>query len=179
MVTDLAVSGATSADLLTTIAVTEARAALSDAQLITITIGGNDFLQGAGACRTLVCLEPLLSDIERRLNEVAAQVRTYAPDALILMTNYPDVVAGNPAALSVLGYGSFEVAREVAVRSSDLVCSVAERHDFVCVDIYRAFNGPQGDESPWDEGLLAEDIIHPSPEGHRLIARLLCEIACA
>lgn len=177
--TDLSVSGATTADLLTTISVTEARAALSEAQLVTITIGGNDFLQGAGACRTPVCLEPLLTDIERRLNEVAAQVRSRAPGALILMTNYPDVVAGNPAALSALGYGSFEVAREVSVRSSDLVCSVAERHDFVCVDIYRAFNGPEGDESAWDDGLLAEDVIHPSAEGHRLIARLLCEVACA
>ena len=178
-VTDLAVSGATTADLLTTISGAEARAALRQAQLVTITIGGNDFLQAAGACRTeMACLNETVAEVEERLIEVAGRVRAAAPDALILMTNYPDVVAGNPPALSFLGYGSFEAAREVSMRSSEMVCSVAERHGMTCVDVYRAFNGEDGETSAWKEGLLAVDIIHPSAEGHRLIARLLCDLAC-
>jgi lysophospholipase L1-like esterase len=178
-VTDLAVSGATTADLLTTISGPDERAALQEAQLVTITIGGNDFLQTAGACRTeMACFDETLDEIEDRLIEVAGRVRVEAPGALILMTNYPDVVAGNPAALSFLGYGSFEIAREISMRSSELVCSVAEDHDMTCVDVYRAFNGADGEASAWEEGLLATDIIHPSPEGHRLIARLLCDLAC-
>ena len=178
-VTDLAVSGATTADLLTTISGAEAKTALQQAHLVTVTIGGNDFLQAAGECRTdLACLNGTVDDIEVRLVEVATRVRAEAPDALILMTNYPDVVAGNPAALSFLGYGSFEAAREVSMRSSEMVCSVAERNDMTCVDVYRAFNGNDGRTSAWGEGLLAVDIIHPSAEGHRLIARLLCDFVC-
>ena len=178
-VTDLAVSGATTTDLLSTISGAEEKAALRQAQLVTITIGGNDFLQSAGACRTQMdCYDATLTEIEGRLLEVAARVRAEAPGALILMTNYPDVVAGNPSALSFLGYGSFETAREISKRSSDMVCSVAQRHGMTCVDVYRAFNGPDGEASAWEEGLLAIDIIHPSSEGHRLIARLLCDLAC-
>lgn len=178
-VTDLAVSGATTADLLTSISGAEEKAALGRAQLVTITIGGNDFLQTAGSCRTeMACFEETLARIEDRLTEVAERVRAEAPTALILMTNYPDVVAGNPAALSFLGYGSFGTAREIAMRSSEMVCSVAERHGMTCVDVYGAFNGPDGQTSAWEEGLLAIDIIHPSAEGHRLIARVLCDLAC-
>ncbi|HWC13464.1 MAG TPA: SGNH/GDSL hydrolase family protein [Actinomycetota bacterium] len=177
-VSDLAVSGATTADLLAAISSPDARAALERAHLVTITIGGNDFLQTAGTCSALPCYEALLGEIEKRLDEVAMRVRSEAPDALILMTNYPDPVAGNPAALAFLGYGSFDVAREISTRSSDLVCSVAERHDITCVDVHAAFNGPDGDRSASDEGLMADDIIHPSDKGHRVIAGLLCDIAC-
>ena len=178
-VTDLSVSGATTADLLSTISGADQKAALHEAQLVTITIGGNDFLQTAGTCRTdMACFDETLAGIEQRLIEVAEEVRAAAPNAVILMTNYPDVAAGNPSALSFLGYGSFEAAREISMDSSEMVCSVAERHDMECVDVYRAFNGDDGKTSAWQEGLLAIDIIHPSPEGHRLIARLLCELAC-
>lgn len=178
-VTDLSVSGATTADLRATISDPEQKTALGKAQLVTITIGGNDFLRTAAACGSaLPCLEGTLVDIERSLTEIAERVRADAPGALILVTNYPDVVAGNQAALSFLGYGSFEIAREVSMRSSEMVCSVAERHDMTCVDVYRAFNGPEGEGSAWEKGLLAQDIIHPSAEGHRLIAQLLCDIAC-
>ena len=177
-VTDLSVSGATTDDLSSAIATPDAQAALREAHLVTITIGGNDFLQATGTCRTLACFQPVLGDIQRRLTAVAGQVRSKAPSALILMTNYPDPVAGNPAALGFLGYGTFEDARAISRRSSELVCSVAERHDMTCVDVYRAFNGEAGEDSAWDQGLLAEDIIHPSAEGHRLIAELLCDITC-
>ena len=178
-VTDLAASGATTDDLLKTISGPQGQAALQAAQVITITIGGNDFLQSAVSCREPACFDGVVSAIEQELNEVAARVRAVAPDALILMTNYPDVVAGNDAALAFLGYGSFEVARDISMRSSDMVCSVAERHGMRCVDVYEAFNGADGEKSAWDEGLLATDIIHPSEEGHRLIAQLLCDIACS
>lgn len=178
-VNDLSVSGATTADLLSTISGAEQRAALQGAQLVTITIGGNDFLQSAGACRTdMACFDETLAAIEQRLVDVAKQVRSSAPAALILMTNYPDVVAGNPSALSFLGYGSFETAREISMESAEMVCSVAERHDMTCVDVYGAFNGEDGKTSAWQEGLMAVDIIHPSSEGQRLIADLLCDLAC-
>ena len=178
-VTDLSVSGATTEDLMKTISSQQEQAFLQEAQVITITIGGNDFLQTASACRDLACFEGVLPAIETRLTDAAARVRAAAPDALILMTNYPDVVAGNEAALGFLGYGSFEVARDISMRSSELVCSVAERHGMRCVDVYEAFNGADGEKSAWEEGLLATDIIHPSEDGHRLIAQLLCDIACS
>jgi len=178
-VTDLAVNGATTEDLLAAISSPQQRAGLTGAQVITITIGGNDFLQTARTCTEPACFEGVLVEIEDRLNVIAARVRDAAPDALILMTNYPDVMAGSAAALAFLGFGSAEVARDISMRSNEMICAVADRHGMRCVDVYGAFNGADGEASARDKGLLANDIIHPSEEGHRLIAQLLCDIACS
>ena len=54
---------------------------------------------------------------------------------------------------------------------NEMLCSAAEKHGFACVDIYHAFNGPDGSKASGD--LLAEDYTHPSDKGNGLIAELL------
>ncbi|WP_168207530.1 SGNH/GDSL hydrolase family protein [Microlunatus elymi] len=54
-----------------------------------------------------------------------------------------------------------------------MICRSAEQHGFTCVDVYHAFNGPQGTESPGS--LLADDYTHPSNSGNALIAELLID----
>jgi len=52
-----------------------------------------------------------------------------------------------------------------------MICDVAEAHDVTCVDIYHAFNGPDGHRASGD--LLAGDYTHPSDKGNALIAKVL------
>ena len=52
-----------------------------------------------------------------------------------------------------------------------MLCESAERHGFVCADIYHAFNGEDGTKKSGD--LLAADDTHPSDEGNERIARVL------
>ena len=52
-----------------------------------------------------------------------------------------------------------------------MLCESAERHGFVCADIYHAFNGKDGTKPSGD--LLAADYTHPSDAGNERIARVL------
>jgi lysophospholipase L1-like esterase len=53
-------------------------------------------------------------------------------------------------------------------------CAVAHESGFVCVDLYHAFNGPDGKSPAGD--LLEHDYSHPSRKGNALIANLLMEL---
>ena len=52
-------------------------------------------------------------------------------------------------------------------------CGRATTNFFTCVDVYHAFNGPDGDQPIGD---LAVDGAHPSQAGHDRIAELLVEL---
>lgn len=52
-------------------------------------------------------------------------------------------------------------------------CAVAAESGFACLDVYHAFNGPDGMAPAGD--LLESDYTHPSRKGNALIADLLLE----
>jgi lysophospholipase L1-like esterase len=52
-----------------------------------------------------------------------------------------------------------------------MLCDSATSNGFDCVDVYHAFNGPDGSKPSAD--LLADDYTHPSQQGNDEIARLL------
>lgn len=69
---------------------------------------------------------------------------------------------------------TFVAATRLTVDAWDsTICDAAKTHDFTCVDVYHAFNGPQGADAAGD--LLAADYIHPSQLGNDRIADLLAE----
>ena len=55
----------------------------------------------------------------------------------------------------------------------DALCDEAEAVGAVCVDVYTAFNGPDGDQPPGD--FVAADYTHPSQVGNDGISDLLIE----
>lgn len=55
-----------------------------------------------------------------------------------------------------------------------MLCDTGAAHEFVCVDVYHAFNGPDRSEAPGDR--LHDDYTHPSQAGHDLIAELLEQV---
>ena len=58
-----------------------------------------------------------------------------------------------------------------------MLCAAAEENGFPCVDIYTAFNGPDG-LTPSGE-LLAGDYTHPSDKGNEVIAGVLVDMGYA
>jgi len=60
---------------------------------------------------------------------------------------------------------------------SDMICKAAEENEFVCADIYHAFNGPDGLTPSGD--LVQTDYTHPSYKGNELIAQVLVDLGFA
>ena len=56
---------------------------------------------------------------------------------------------------------------------NDVLCKTAVAHNYSCVDLYHAMNGPDG-KKPL--GPLTIDGVQPSQEGNDLIAELLADV---
>lgn len=63
--------------------------------------------------------------------------------------------------------------KPVIAAYNTVICQVARQYHAICIDLYHAFNGPDGTRDAGN--LLGPDHTHPSTQGHRLIARLLIE----
>jgi lysophospholipase L1-like esterase len=184
--TNLAVGGATSADVLTQLSGEQTRSALSRADLVVVTIGANDVesvsdptscpAPSAGsrqgddvveACyrRQLSALE---ANLDRTLGEVASMMT--APGARVLVTGYWNVFldgaiarAKGPAYVALADAATRAVNRRIE--------AAASAHGATYVDLFTAFRGSDGSEDCTP--LLAPDGDHPSAQGHALIARTL------
>lgn len=61
--------------------------------------------------------------------------------------------------------------KEVIDAWNKMICKAAEDNGFLCADIYRIFNGPDGLTPSGD--LVASDYTHPSDKGNEVIASTL------
>lgn len=162
-------------------------ATLAAADIIVVTIGHNDTPWNASddACDgdteptdapafwrafTGPCVEVEVARFRQNMDTILAVVaglRAGMPTALRLTTQYNDVLAVPTAPA---------IAQRVSIQVKDAfnaaACQVAQEHGFVCVDVYHAFNGPNGDQNPGDL-ISSSDYTHPTAKGHQLIAQLL------
>jgi lysophospholipase L1-like esterase len=130
--------------------------ALAGADIVSVTIGFND-LPGPVPLNN----EPLMDAYDAQLEAILDRIeklRDGKPTLLLLTQIYNN---GGPFWTSTV-----EAQNEV-------ICRVAKRHDAVCVDVYRAFNGADGTASPAALGYLAADDTHPSQLGQEAIAATL------
>lgn len=175
-----AVPGATSEDLLVSLRNSASvRSDLEQAEIITVTISANDWEPSynaylAGRCEELACLEKRLKSIEQNLEDIIEELLAIrgTEDTVIRFTDYFDSLMKNPVARAAglrpqLWRNLVPTIREW----SDLICGMAERNGIACARTAPAFNGPDGSNSPYRQGLLAFDGRHLSEEGHRLMAR--------
>jgi lysophospholipase L1-like esterase len=184
--TNLADASLASADLLQRVLHSATmRTAIAGADIVTITVGGNDadpFADHpAGTCAAggdgRTCLAAYAPDLEKNLDGIVAEIlvlragqptaiRITSPDynPFIGLTSSPDLPAFDPQ------FG-LTFYRQVAEAETAAACAVAQRHGALCVDFYHAFNGADGtqDAAPF----LAADHLHPSPTGQQRIADLL------
>jgi lysophospholipase L1-like esterase len=188
-VTNLAVNGKTSAQLLSEVrSDPTTRKALEKAQVVLLGIGGADYNAGdddfaAGRCHAEACYAPGLKSFARNFDAIVAAIRKLrgANTTVLRSITQPNVLPGaedvippflKPIATRI---GSYQA--RTANRS---ICDVMAKYDGRCIDVLEAFNGPHGTENAYKNGLLNhEDCCYPSAKGQQLMAELLFKTGLA
>lgn len=180
-VINLGVDGWTSTDLLDSLAPDREEAtATSTADIVTVTIGANDFypqfdtyLGGdCGGDDGLACFTAVLPELEDTLTSVLERI--FALDAArptVLVTGYWNVFPDGAVARQLYGPQFVDDSAELTRRTNDVIAAVARDHGAIYVDLLTVFKGDRGDRDPTD--LLSDDGDHPNQDGHRRIAGAL------
>lgn len=117
-------------------------------------------------------IETYRSDYQSIFGEVSSLVRE--PRVLLALTVYNNAL-GYPGTEGAVSAGEMEQLATTTKRMTDkwneMLCETGEANNFGCVDIYHAFNGPDGTTAP--SAKLGTDYTHPSQIGNDVIAALL------
>lgn len=182
-VVNLGVSGSTSADLLGSFADPALTAELSGADIITVTIGANDFLPmlptaldgQCGGADGLACFTEELDELGTNLTAIIDrihQIRQDLPTA-IRVTGYWNVFLDGQVADQVDGVSFHQTSNELTRRANAVIREVAHTKHVTYVDLYTQFKGTDGGND--DTSLLAPDGTHPDQAGHQAIAEALTQ----
>lgn len=196
-VDNLAVHGRRVQGVADQLAAGEAADALADADLVIVSFGANDYPPYRGTqqpCRvadtptfeaavaalaatTTACVGRVVRSTLRTAYDALAEVLDEAPDARLAVLAPYDFWVGWPEVEGVPDRAMIADAQRTmtyAVRVwRDALCAVVADLHGTCIDLYTAFNGPDGDRPAGD--LLSSDHTHPSQEGNDLIRDLLLE----
>jgi lysophospholipase L1-like esterase len=169
--------GLTSAGLLAQVNGAAMAPVLRAADLVTITIGANDFnseLASDESCATLSCYAPALQQMTADVNAVTAQIAALTrPGTTVVLTGYWNVFLDGAVGAQ---RGSTYVAISDALtrQVNAALAQVAQGSHDLFADLYTPF---KGDGSADDTHLLAPDGDHPNAAGHRLIAAAIANAA--
>jgi lysophospholipase L1-like esterase len=177
-----AVNGLTSGDLAKALEHDDdLRAAISEAEVITWNIGGNDLDEGrvqvlVGSCGGAdgqSCVRAAVKRIERNWDRIfKAIVALRSPQEAIVRVvgdYYPYVASDRISGIAD------KMRQHVGQLSKDLR-DLAKRYGVDVADAYLAFNGPSGDDDPIAAGLVGRDGIHPTIAGQQRTADLLAAL---
>jgi lysophospholipase L1-like esterase len=171
---------------------------LASADVIVMSVGFNDqppFADAYGGCPepirdsdligavveraaevTPECIDTAVRALRTRIAEVFAAVRAQASGASIAALTPYDAWLGwdyleshDEATRTAL----LEAERYWFHAWREAICEEAEAVNAACIDVYTAFNGPDGTQPAGD--LLAADYTHPSQEGNDVIRDLLVD----
>lgn len=171
-VQNLAAVRTTSSDLLDAVEANPTlRAAIQEADIITITIGIND-INPCGAETDRACYDSAIAGLQTNLEALLREIDTLQGDHphTLRATAYYNFKIGNPVAAQ-LGPSFQAFYAEQLASLNGAICEAVAAHDGLCVDLLPAFNGTAGDQDA--ASLLVDDHIHPSREGHEAIAQEL------
>ena len=160
----------------------ELRNAISEAEVVTFYIGGNDevgmeYLYRTGTCGgadNLDCCRETLTSFSANYDAIIAEILSLrsTTDAIIRTANLYFPFVNEHKELGI--YEDFKKHCHEAF--SEHIVQAASEHNIPVARVYLAFNGPNGDEDPTDKGYIQSDGEHPSEAGHRLIADLHREL---
>ena len=170
--TNIARAGSTSKNLMDKVLNDEeARKAIKNADIIEISIGGNDFLLNnmlltvAGAMAgNFSRVDEILVTFRENFDTTITEIRSLNPDALVIVQTLYNPMGGT----------QFFDAYEAALERLNAVYSDYLKENpgaYIITDVHGAFHGK--------EGLIYKDNIHPSPAGHAVIAETLMKTISA
>jgi lysophospholipase L1-like esterase len=186
-VANLGVGGSTSADLLASLSDEQPAASrVRSADVITVTIGANDFapqldtaLSGrCGGIDDLECFETALSTLQVNLTAILQRIAELRADHVtaVRVTGYWNVFLDGAVAAHTYGPTFVRSSDELTRRVNTVIKQVTDRSQAQYVDLYRPFKGETGGD---DTSLLADDGDHPSQAGHLQIAESLASMGYA
>lgn len=160
----------------------EVKDSIKKADIIDISIGGNDFLfllikpespldrldimqNGANAA----CVQKALKTFTSNINTIASEIRTLNPDCSVIIN-----IQYNPLYASSLFSKYADMVEELAPAMKSIYNSVAENNEgFYTADVHAVFN-EYFKNGKYD--IIQSDGIHPSVKGHAVIADTLLPI---
>ena len=164
------------------------RAALEEAQIILLGIGGADLNAGdaeleAGTCEAEACYAPVLQAFGRNFDSTVAQIRKLEGSRKIVLR------AITPA-ISLIGAEDLlppflePVAARISVYEGKgfarTICPSMTKHGGRCADVLGPFNGPLGTDNAYKKGLMSrKDCCYPTAKGQQLMAELLFKTGLA
>jgi lysophospholipase L1-like esterase len=188
-VTNLAVEGMTSAQLLSEVrGDPTTRKAIENAQVVLLGIGGADYNAGddafaAGKCRAEACYAPILKSFARNFDATVAAIRKLrgSNNTVLRSITQPNVLRGAEDVIpSFLKPVATRVGVYQARTANRSICEVMAKYEGRCIDVLEPFNGPNGTADAYKRGLLNhEDCCYPSAKGQQLMAELLFETGLA
>lgn len=187
-VTNLGVGGSTSADLLASLfGELPAASVVRSADVITVTIGANDFLPQldtalsgrCGGIDDLGCFGSSLSKLRVSLTAILGRIAELRGDrpTVVCVTGYWNVFLDGAVGTHTYGPAFARSSDELTRRVNTVIQQVTETSQARYVDLYHQFKGETGDND--DTPLLADDGDHPSQAGHLQIAKSLASVGYA
>jgi len=178
-VENIAVNGATSADLLYRLENMQPfQSAVRGADLISISIGFNDIGPCVVAGTEPKCYATAIAGLKTTLEAILDKIDTLQGDHphILRETTYYDFYVGrSEGAQSTPAFHGFYVDQLASLNAT--ICAAVVAHNGLCIDLLAPFNGPAGDQ---DAGrFLVKDHIHPATTGHELIAETIADAGYA
>ena len=179
-------------------------AVTAETDLVTIGIGGNDlslFGSMVVGCLKLYDDDPqgtpcrdhnrrgegdrlleLIPRIQGRLVRVIEQVRDRAPDATVVMVDYPQILppSGTCPDRLPLAEGDYAYVDSINRALSDAIRTAADEAGVVSVDVYAASHGHDVcSDQPWVNGVATDPgralALHPFPAEQQAVADLVLD----
>jgi lysophospholipase L1-like esterase len=167
-----------------------AKDAIEQSGVITINIGANDLLRArleyrtgeCGGADNQDCLRQAVAGFRANWDAILADVTgTRSPDTTIIRTMdfYNPLVNIDEATYSWpnANANDFVVFKKYLEQVDAHITESSDAYGIPHAGVYEAFNGPDGDEDPSSKGYVSPDRIHPSDDGHDVIARELGKLA--
>lgn len=160
-----AVPGHTTKNMLKKIAEPDVVSDIEEADIINISIGGNNFLHSnvpklvfeLGVLGKNTSIEKILESFKADFNLIISTIKSYNDDVLIVVQTLYNPM---PGAVHATFQKGVEMLNETYAE-----CLEENPGSFVIADVASAF--------PADPELVAFDFIHPSAEGNKVIARVI------